>query len=71
MKEFGPQPHQIKWRTYKGLAGDLQTMLVGEYNGISFSELYNDLSLFNWSFKRKKRIIIKAIQMLHATHWID
>lgn len=51
------------------MAGDLQTMLVGTYNGISFSELYNDFSSMNLSEKRAIRKIVKAVQLLHANHW--
>lgn len=71
MDHLGPEPHKISWRTYKGEAGDLQTMLIGEYNGVVFSDLYNDNSLFNWSFLRAKRRILKAILLLHANHWYN
>lgn len=67
----GPKAIEINWRTYKGLAGDLQTMLVGEYNGVVFSELYDDFSIFNFSMRRTKRKITGAIMMLHANHWLE
>jgi hypothetical protein len=61
----------IKWRTYKGEAGDLETMLVGEYNGITFSHSYQDTSFFNLSFWYTKRQIVKTIKLLHANHWVN
>ena len=57
---------KIKWRTYKGLAGDLQTLLIGTYENVSFSRLFFDTSLFDWSLKRAKRKIISAIKILHT-----
>ena len=62
----------IRWREYKGQAGDLQTMLVGEYNGISFSDLYTDSFIFQFNFSKwlTRRRILKAINLLHATHWL-
>lgn len=54
----------IQWRTYKGVAGDLQTMLVGNLYGHEFRELYNDFSPFQLSFKRKKRKITKKFKTL-------
>lgn len=58
--------NEIKWRTFKGTSGDLQSLLIGEYNGISFSELFTDSSPFNISFKITKRKITKAIEMIHS-----
>ncbi len=58
------EDQEIQWRTYKGEAGDLQTLLIGEINGIRFSCLYNDFSWFNWSMKRAKRKITKAINLM-------
>lgn len=54
----------IQWRTYKGEAGDLQTMLVGNLYGHQFYELFNDYSPFQMSFKRAKRKIIKNFKIL-------
>lgn len=54
----------IQWRTYKGVAGDLQTLLIGNLYGQEFSELYNDFSPFQLSFKIKKRKIIKNFKIL-------
>ena len=54
----------IQWRTYKGLAGDLQTLLIGNYYGHEFSELYNDFSPFQLSFKRAKRRIVRDFKIL-------
>lgn len=65
------RPEDIVWRTYKGTAGDLQSLLIGDYNGIKFSMLFTDSSAFDWSYKRAKKRIIKAAMLLHATHWID
>lgn len=53
----------IQWRTYKGEAGDLQTLLIGNLYGFELSELYNDFSLFQLSFKRAKRKITKEFKL--------
>jgi hypothetical protein len=54
----------IQWRTYKGLAGDLQTMLTGNLYGHELSRLYNDFSPFQLSFKMAKRKITKEFKTL-------
>jgi len=54
----------IEWRTYKGEAGDLQTMLIGDLYGHKFYELYNDFSPLQLSFKRAKRKITKKFRIL-------
>jgi hypothetical protein len=54
----------IQWRTYKGLAGDLQTLLIGNLYGHELSRLYNDFSPFQLSFKRAKRKITKEFKSL-------
>lgn len=58
-------PSKIKWRIYKGEAGDLHTLLIGEYIGIEFSQLYNEDSFFNISLRNAKRKITNAIKLLH------
>ena len=54
----------IQWYTYKGEAGDLQTMLVGNLYGQKFYQLYNDFSPFQLSFKLAKRKITKKFKVL-------
>jgi hypothetical protein len=54
----------IQWRTYKGLAGDLQTLLIGNLYGHECSRLYNDFSPFQLSFKIAKRKITKEFKTL-------
>jgi len=54
----------IEWRTYKGEAGDLQTMLTGNLYGHEFSQLYNDYSPFQMSYKRAKKRITKKFKIL-------
>ena len=49
----------IQWRTYKGVAGVLQSLLIGNLYGQEYHELYNDFSWFNLSYKRTKRKITK------------
>lgn len=63
MKQLDPE--KIKWRIHKGEAGDLQTLLIGEYNGIEFSALYNDNSFFNISLRWAKWRITQAIKLLY------
>lgn len=55
---------QIEWRTYKGEAGDLQSLLIGNLYGHEFSCLYNDYSPFQISFKRIKRKITGKFKIL-------
>lgn len=54
---------EIKWRIYRGLAGDPYLLLTGYINeDITFCELYNSLSIFNLSYKKAKRKIEKQIK---------
>lgn len=69
---MGLNENDIKWWTYRGEAGDLQTMLVAEYNGVRFSSLYTEAFIFRFNFSKwlAKRRIRKAINLLHAKHWM-
>jgi len=58
------QTEHIQWRTYKGVAGDLQTLLIGNLYGHEYSRLYNDFSPFQLSFKIAKRKITKEFKIL-------
>ena len=71
MTDSEPNIKDIKWRTYKGLAGDLQSLLIAEYNDIEFGELFTDDTIFNYSFKLARRKLIKAIKLLHSKHYIE
>lgn len=53
----------IQWRTYRGEAGDLQTLLIGNLYGQEFSCLYNIFSPFQISFKRAKRKITRKFKI--------
>ena len=55
---------KIKWRTYKGTAGDLQTLLMGEYKGHEESRLYFDFSPFDISLRLAKRRIERFFKIL-------
>jgi hypothetical protein len=54
----------IKFRTYRGEAGDLHTLLIGEFNDVSFSELFYEDSFLNYSYILSKRKIEKQIKKL-------
>ena len=48
---------EIKFRTYNGLAGDLQLLLIAETDcGIREDTLFDRTSLFSFYFARKKLI---------------
>lgn len=53
----------IKFRTYNGLAGDSQLLLIAETNcGIKESVLFNRTSLFNFSFYFARKKLIRKIK---------
>ena len=54
----------IKFRTYRGESGDLHTLLIGELNDMSFSELFYEESFFNLSYILTKRKIEKQFKKL-------
>jgi hypothetical protein len=56
----------VRFKTYCGLAGDLQELLIGEAEtGITESELYNCTGLFKlYSMRKAKRKILKRIELL-------
>lgn len=68
---MSPKPNEIEWRVFVDLETSPGTLLIGTYNGISFSAMYhtNNKRFFfsKWAAKRK---IIKAIKLLHSRHWI-
>lgn len=61
----------IKWEKRIGDELNFDAVIVGEYNGISFSHTYDRYSWFNYSLKRAKRKISKAVLLLdkHDVNW--
>ena len=60
---------EINFRTYNGLAGDLQLLLIAETDcGIREDILFNRTSLFSFYFARKKLIrrVNKQVQKKYA-----
>lgn len=55
----------IRFRTYSGLAGDLQMMLIGETNdGMTESRLFTSVGIFKYyNLKRAKSKIIKNLEL--------
>lgn len=57
----------VTFRTYCGLAGDQQELLILETNtGIQLSRLYNRASFKNFNQKRAKRKLQKELKSLQS-----
>jgi hypothetical protein len=58
---------QVTFRTYCGLAGDLQELLILETStGIKLSRLYNRASFKSFNQKRAKRKLQRELKNLTA-----
>jgi len=56
---------RVKFRTYCGLAGDSQELLIAEgENGIRVSRLYNRVFFKNWNMARAKKKLVKEIEII-------
>ncbi len=55
----------VRFRTYCGLAGDLQELLIGETDcGISESRLYTRVGFFKlYNLRRAKKKILKHLEL--------
>ena len=56
---------KIYFHTYKGLAGDLQELLIGETeDGYRDDELFTVVGWFkNWNLKQAKKKILKRLEL--------
>jgi len=54
----------IKFRTYRGLAGDPHTLLIAESGGRTESTLFRENSIFDWSLRLAKIRLVKKMQLL-------